>query len=916
MELFGREDDIASIRAFFDNGGRGDALLVIGEAGVGKTAVLDEFVAAEGTRGTRVLRAAGVQFESKINYSTLNQLLFSLGDELGSLGPDHRTALRCALGFEIGPAPDRLVVANAALLWLRAAATDTPVLLVVDDLHWADPASAEVLGFIARRLADHTIGFLAACRSTERGFFRDSGLPELALSALTAGPALTLVDRRFPELAPAVRQRLLTEAAGNPLALLELPSALDGRQRTDFTTLPDVLPLSERLQTMFVARVRGLPKRCRMMMLLGALGGSIDLGRLRSAGEGICDLDDLRPAEEARLVQVSGHRLTFRHPLTRAAVVDACTERERRWAHAALAAVVDSPERRVRHLAESAVGPAEDIAAQLEKTAQVLLRQGDALAAVTALTRAAELSPEAAGRSRRLATAAYIGADAGGELATASRLLDDARGGGPLESTSLLAAAATAHLLINADGDVTTAHRLLSGAIQAGDHGFAADDVDLVEALLNLLLISWYMGTEEAWQTFHELVGRLTPEVPPLLRVNATLFSDPARATAGDVAALDTLIDTISTGEDPTRLIRIGTAAVFADRLPRMRAPERQLAQTRRDGKGPARRHLGALMHLGLDDFAAGRWDEARDLADEGIAVCVEHGLHFFHWYFDYVHALVAAGTGEIDTARRLTTDMDRWAVAHQAAGITYFAAQARALAEIGAGDHEAAYHNAARVSPPGRLAPYRPTALWAGLDLVEAGLSTGRHTEALAHATILRDARLGTLSPRLHLLSTAANAMTADDDSARDLFDTALAVPGPERWPFDVARVRLAYGVRLRRLRDINAAREQLTLAHGALEGLGAIPWRDRAASELRATGLTRRSTPDATSPLTPQEREIAELAGAGLTNKQIGQRLFISHRTVSDHLYKIFPKLGITSRAALRDALTAYDQPETAVM
>ncbi|WP_440106416.1 helix-turn-helix transcriptional regulator [Streptosporangium sp. H16] len=917
MELIGREEDVSSIRAFFDGAGvRGGALLVVGEAGVGKTALLDEFAAGEAKRGVRVLRAAGVQFEAEINYSTLNQLLFPLGDEMASLGPDHRTALRCALGFEIGPVPDRLVVANAALLWLRAVAAETPILVLVDDLHWVDRASAEVLGFVARRLVGSPIVFLVACRSGERGFFRDSGLTELVLSPLPAPAARTLVDRRFPELAPAVRRRLLTEAAGNPLALLELPSALDGDQRADFTTLPDVLPLSERLQAMYTARVRGLPERCRLMMLLGALGGTTGLARLRTAGGAACDLDDLAPAEEDRLVRLNAHRLTFRHPLVGAAVVEASTERERRWAHGALAEAVDAPERRVRHLAESAVGPDEEIAAQLEATAQVLLRQGDALAAVTTLTRAAELSPEPAGRSRRLAAAAYIGADAGGELVTASRLLGDARRGGSLEIHSLPAAAATAHLLINSDGDVTTAHRLLAGAIEAGDHGFAAADADLVEALLNLLLISWYVGTEQAWHTFHDLVGRLTPEPPPLLRVNAAVFSDPARATADDVAALDALIDTVGTGEDPTRLIRIGTAAVFADRLPRLRDPERHLAQTRRDGKGPARRHLGALMHLGLDGFAAGRWDEARKMADEGLAVCAEHGFRFFHWYFHYIHALVAAGSGEVEAARRLTDEMNRWAIAHQATGVTYFAAQARALAEIGAGEHEAAYQNAARVSPPGRLAPYRPTALWAGLDLVEAGLHTGRRAEAAAHAVALSEAGLGTLSPRLCLLSTAAAALTADDETVRDLFEAALSVRDPEQWPFDVARVRLAYGERLRRLRDTGAAREQLALAHEALAALGAVPWRDRAANELRATGLTRRSGPDARSPLTPQEREIAELAGAGLTNKQIGQKLFISHRTVSDHLYKIFPKLGITSRAALRDALNAHDRSDKTVM
>ncbi|MEO3811005.1 AAA family ATPase [Sphaerisporangium sp. B11E5] len=911
MELIGRDDDVTSIRDYFEKAGvRGGALLIAGEAGVGKTAVLDEYAAAEAGRGTRVLRAAGVQFEAEVDHSTLNQLLFPLGDAMAPLGDAHRSALRCALGFEIGPVPDRLVVSNAAVLWLRAVAAEAPLLVVVDDLHWVDRASAEVLGFVARRLVGSPIVFLGACRSSERGFFSDGGLTEWTLSPLSAVAARVLVERRFPGLAPAVRRRLLAEAAGNPLALLELPSALDGDQRTDFTALPAVLPLTERLQSMFASRIRGLPERCRLMMLLGALGGTIEVARLRAAGGGTCDLGDLRPAEDARLVQLSANRLAFRHPLIGAAVVTASLDRERRWAHGALAAAIDAPERRVRHLAESAVGPDEEIAAQLEDTAQTLLRQGDAIGAVSALTRAAELSPEAAGRSRRLAAAAYIGAEAGGEMATATRLLGDARRSGSLETHSLLAAAAAAHLLINSGGDVATAYRLLVAAIEAGDHGYDAGNPGLIEAMYSLQLISWWVGTEESGQTARTLVDRLAPEPPPLLRVYAGVFPDPARATAQDVAELDTLIDSVGVDEDPTRLVRIGTAALFADRLSRLRGPERHLAQMSREGKGPARRHLGALIHLAIDAFLTGRWDQAWELADEGVAVSTEHGFRFFRWYFDWVHALVAAGRGQVEAARQLTDDMVRWAVAHQATGVSYFAWQARTLNDLAAGDHEAAYRTATRISPAGHLAPYRPTAMWAGLDLVEAALHTGRRAEMAAHVKALHSAGIAALSPRLEMLTAAAAALAADDACARARFEAALSVPDPDRWPFESARVRLAYGERLRRLRDTSAAREQLAIAHDAFFLLGAAPWRDRAANELRATGITRQSPFDAASALTPQEREIAELAGGGLTNKQIGQKMFISHRTVADHLHKVFPKLGISSRAALRDALTAYDR------
>jgi len=384
-------------------------------------------------------------------------------------------------------------------------------------------------------------------------------------------------------------------------------------------------------------------------------------------------------------------------------------------------------------------------------------------------------------------------------------------------------------------------------------------------------------------------------------RVNAAVFADPASATADDVAALDALIDSVDDDEEPTRLVRIGTAALFGDRLHRLRGPERLLVQHGREGNGPARRYIGALIHLAVDEFHSGRWDEAWDLADEGIAVCAEHGFRFFRWYFDWVHALVAAGRGQVEAARQLTDTTVRWARANRALGVSYFALQARGFAEIGAGDFPAAYRYATSVSPAGRLAQFRPTALWSGLDLVEAALHTGRRQEAEQHAAAMAPVEF--LSPRMRLLARAAKALTAPDTEE---FEVALSAPDLDLWPFDLARVRLLYGERLRRLRDTGGAREQLTLAHDAMNALGAVPWRDRAAAELRATGITRQAT---TESLTPQEREIAELAGGGLTNKQIGQKLFLSHRTVGDHLYKIFPKLGITSRAALRDALTSYD-------
>jgi DNA-binding CsgD family transcriptional regulator len=271
-----------------------------------------------------------------------------------------------------------------------------------------------------------------------------------------------------------------------------------------------------------------------------------------------------------------------------------------------------------------------------------------------------------------------------------------------------------------------------------------------------------------------------------------------------------------------------------------------------------------------------------------------------------HVQALLAAGRGDYDTTRALTDQMIQWAAPRRARAIQAYAWQARGLAALGRGDYEEAYQQAAAISPAGILASHVLNALHVPMDLVEAAVRTGRRAEAAAHVAAMRDAGLAALSPRLALLASGSAAIAATDDSAPGLFEEALAIPGADRWPFDLARVQLAYGERLRRAQATTGSRLHLTAALETFERLGARPWADRAAGELRATGQTRPRTDERHHvSLTPQEREIAMLAAAGLSNKQIGQRLFLSPRTVGGHLHRIFPKLGITSRAALHAAL-----------
>ncbi|WP_369221614.1 LuxR C-terminal-related transcriptional regulator [Streptomyces sp. R39] len=317
-------------------------------------------------------------------------------------------------------------------------------------------------------------------------------------------------------------------------------------------------------------------------------------------------------------------------------------------------------------------------------------------------------------------------------------------------------------------------------------------------------------------------------------------------------------------------------------------------------------------MHLCLDDYLTGRWDECAELADEGIQVCEESGYRFFTWYFWYCRAVVAAPRADYTTADRLTDQITRFATPRGVGTALHYARHVDTLADIGRSNFESAYRHAAAVSPAGTLASHAPHALWVAMDLVEAAVRTNRRAEAATHVRAMQESDMAALSPRLALLAGGSAALCADEDGdAISLFAKKLELPGVERWPFDLARVQLAYGERLRRAQANSDSRGPLSMAYDAFALLGARPWMEHASKELRATGwIAPRAAAAGGRVLTPQEREIADLAAAGLSNKQITERLYLSHRTVGAHLYQIFPKLGISSRAALRDALAALGE------
>jgi len=906
-ELIGRDQEAGHLRLLVSRipQAAGEALLLSGDPGVGKTSLLGYAADAATDAGIRLLRATGSQFEADISFAALHQLLLPCLDRVPQLSALHAQALNVALGLGEGPPPAPLLVAGAVLALLQQAASEQPLLLIIDDLPWLDRASALVLGMVARRLDGLPAALLAASRSGEPSFFDQGSLPVARVEPLSEEAATRLLASRYPVMTARVRRRLLDTALGNPLALLELPVSLGDLARTVAGTLPAALPLSHQLQNVFAARVRALPAPAYELLLTAVLDGTGDLRLIREI-----DADhggeSLRLAERSGLVRAdeSAEKLAFRHPLIRSAIVELSTSEQRRHAHAGLAArLAGQPGRHAWHLAEATAEPDEQVAALLQEVAHANLRRGDSVGAVTELLRAAELSPSRRGRSARLAEAAYLGSIVTGDLRDAPRLLEEARRAYPAPGGPLQAAVAGAYHMLHGDGDVDTAHRLLTTAIQEQDDPRDAHDKVLIEALYTLIMICFFGGRADLWPPLEKAVGLLQPRPPELLAILSATFSDPARLTPAMLARADASVAHLGQQVSPARITRTGIAVAYLDRLSDCREPLQRAIQHGREG-GAITSAIEALFLLAQNAFHTGRWDEAQRLAGEGLQLCDAHGYDLLAWPGRLTVALLAAARGDAAQATGTARDMDAWAAPRRAGIIGAYASHIRSLTALGQGDFEAAFHHAAAISPPGTLAPYSPHALWVFHDLVEAAIRTGRTTQAAAHVAAARDCQLDRLSPRLRLVVMASAAIT-EPQADTDALEEAISEPGNDRWPFDLARIQLAYGSHLRRIKRTTSARHQLASAADTFHRLGATPWANRADNELRATGITLAKGGADPASLTPQQRQIALLAAAGHTNKEIAERLFLSPRTVSTHLHQVFPKLGITSRAALRDAL-----------
>jgi DNA-binding CsgD family transcriptional regulator/tetratricopeptide (TPR) repeat protein len=870
----------------------GDALVICGPPGIGKTALLDWAADAGGDR-VRVLRATGFTAELGHPYAGLHQVLRPLLSRAASLSPRRRGALEAAFGLAAGPAPDLYAVAMSALELLADAGVEKPLLVLVDDVQWIDPASQQALAFLARRTAAERIVLLATQRVTEPGPMLDRAFPVVDLAPLDGPAAVEVLDRGARALDARTRARILEVAQGNPLALRELP-------RTTTTTAAgqdvSVLPLTARLEHSFTTRLDDLDTPTRTALEVAAANDSDDLAEVVAATElllGPVPSDVLGPAVFVGLADVENHAVRFSHPLVRSSIYQRLAPEARRSRHAALARVLSAePERAVRHRAAAALHPDAVLASALEHAADRALERGATSEAVSALDRAAQLSPEAGARRHRLFRAAglayEVGASGHGDRLRARyrELVHDEHDRVRFEWLGELAAT-----------DHAGEHRvdvLLASADRAHAVG---DDALALRFLRASALRCWnFCPDRPVGRTVIAAADRL-PETEPSDRAALLAHGDPL----GRAADVLLLLDRARSGpHDATTAYGLGHAAacvgafdvsedLFAEAVDRLRAEGRLHT-------------LGTT--LGLLSWSAlrrGRWATAVSAADEAARLCAESDQPFWHVSALAAHGVVAALRGDLGAADGLVDEAERIAAPYRFVAANAVIVVARATSAAAAGDHDRAFAHLARLHDPFDPARHPMHGLWSLAAFADAALACGEEDAARKVLAELRPEVAATASPagRMNLVHAAAVLATEDDAETR--FRAAVRASSVT-WPHEHHRLLLAFGSWLRRRHRVQESRGYLRAARDGFDDLGSGPWGARAREELRTTGEQSHTRErDVADELSPQEAQIAAMVAEGLSNREIGERLFLSHRTVGSHLYRMFPKLGVHSRVEL---------------
>ncbi|AQZ70196.1 hypothetical protein BKM31_07115 [[Actinomadura] parvosata subsp. kistnae] len=924
------------------SGGRDVArtALLLGEAGSGKTALLE--AAAEYARqvGTRVLLSRGCEVEAEQSFAGLHQLVRPLLPEAGALPAHQREAVEAAFGIAAAtqphdPAPLRIGVLNL----LAGAARRRPLLLIVDDVQHFDRDSRDVLGFVTRRLSGEAVTVLIAARGQTPPAGLVPDLPLVPLAPLDPAAAARLLDAQPHPPAGRARIDLLAQAAGNPLAIIELarahrageplPGSPGAGRNLSGEPSGGGLPQTLRIQEMFAARLRALPPATRRLVLYAAAASEYEsLETIMAAAGAVGGLDGWAPAEEAGLVRIAEGRIAFRHPLMRAAAYHAATAHQRQRAHADLAAVLgDDPARRAWHLAAACLGQDESVAAALEDTAELALRRGGFFAAARALERAAECSPEPVDRARRYTKALRAAGDAGdpcwvAELYTKVTALTEDR--------ELLADAAVgAGLSLSLFGRQRQGFAVLTSVLKPRPPESGGTVLALASALQ---AVAFQSGLPEFRRPIAALLAHVgAGESDPAavaVRAAALAGAEPVRAPELLRSLRRPGVPQAAPGmPEITRLQAIGATAWYADEsdvcVEVFRRTYTLLAAY--GSMGPAAPSLAAMGAALID---TGRWAEADEHLETVATLAAVHKLRHLEIDAEALRVTLRALRGE---PAAMPQDPAWTAVALEENRATHARLlRAAGTAAAAAGDFDTAFRHlrplfgessAGRASD--KIGEHRANgarsvrgeggqareplhyflAHRAIADLAAAAQRTGRQEEAAAVLRNVREAAGPRPTTRMTLLMHHAAALIGDLKDAEHHFRLATVNPAGDQWPLARAQARLHYAQWLRRRRRPLDARPLLATALETFVRLGAAGLAGEARGELRASGAALSpATADPLSELTAQQRQIVRLAAQGLRNREIAEQLMLSVRTISSHLYNVYPKLGVSSRHQLR--------------
>ena len=911
--LVGRRDecDVLDGLLVAARGGRSGVLVLRGDPGVGKTALVDYAVGS--ASGFRVARAVGVESEVELAFAALHQLCAPMLDRMEHLPGPQRDALGAAFGLSAGTAPERFLVGLAALSLLSETAHEQPLLCVVDDAHWLDRASAQALAFVARRLLADPVALVFATREESVEL---AGLPELVVAGLGEDDARTLLASAVEgPLDDRVRDRIVAETRGNPLALLELPRGLTPAQLAVGFRVPVTQPLSGRIEESFQRRVEELPVATQRLLLVAAADQLGEPTTVWGAADllGI-DREAAAPSADAGLLEIGTH-VRFRHPLVRSAVYRAAAPQDRQAAHRALAEATNrelDPDRRAWHLAEAATGPDEEVAAELERSAGRAQERGGLGAAAAFLERSAELTPEPERRALRLLLAA--GADlASGANDRAQRMLQESvpHLSDPVSRAQALGMEGAIRFADGHGGDTPGLLFDAAMALREIDAGIARG------TLMDAFEAAMWAGQLTSGTNVHDVAeaARALPPpdgdeaTPSLLLSGYTEWLTTSYASAVEWwrRAAEAYPDELGSQPNPQWLGMVWNATGELFDFETHLGVARERVRVAREYGALATLPV-ALSCQAWSEHLAGRIGLAETLTAEARDIAAALGTPAMPGAHEVMNLAMLAWRGVEQETRQLADAVIADAVARgQGLGVT-LAQLCLTTLELGHGRYEEA-----RVFA---LEAYKADAPYIGsiylADTVEAAARAG-DLEAARHALDrLSERALATGTPWGLGMRARARALLAEDDEAEALYEESLDQLEHSGVVTDLARARLNYGEWLRRRRRRRDARMQLRLAHDMLQATGGGAFAHRARVELLATGEHARArVEESRDELTPQEKQIAQMAADGESNAEIAAQLFISPHTVAYHLRKVFSKLGVSSRNQLAGAMDEQREP-----